>query len=155
MIVSCEKCLKTFTLEDSLIPNEGRMLQCGNCNYKWFFEKQKTAIKQDNEIPKNLINNESIIPDKKISANSNKLLFDKKKIISTNLKADVNLKNVKKKPKIIKNTLVFIISLAAFIILLDTFKYQLNNYLPGLNSILNNLYESLKDISLFFRDLIN
>ena len=41
----------------------------------------------------------------------------------------------------------------ALIILLDTFKYQLNNYIPGLNSILNNLYESLKDLSLFFKDL--
>ena len=43
----------------------------------------------------------------------------------------------------------------ALIILLDTFKYQLNNYIPGLESILNNLYESLKDFSLFFKDLLN
>ena len=60
----------------------------------------------------------------------------------------------KKNPKIIKNSLVFIISIIALIILLDTFKYQLNNYIPGLDSILNNLYESLKDLSLFFKDLL-
>ena len=64
-------------------------------------------------------------------------------------------KKNKNNPKIIKNSLVFIISAIALIILLDTFKFQLNNYLPGLDLILNNLYESLKDLLLFFKDLIN
>ena len=57
--------------------------------------------------------------------------------------------------KIIKNTLVILISIIAIIILVDTFKYQLEEYIPNLNLILNNLYESLKDLSLFFKDLIN
>ena len=61
----------------------------------------------------------------------------------------------KKNPKIIKNSLVLIISILALIVLLDTFKFQLNSYFPGLDSLLNNLYESLKDLSLFFKDLIN
>ena len=45
----------------------------------------------------------------------------------------------RKNPKIIKNSLVLIITFIAIIIILDTFKYQLNIYFPGLNSILNNL----------------
>ena len=61
----------------------------------------------------------------------------------------------KKKPKILKNTLVLIISFFALIILLDTFKYTLDNYIPGIISILNNLYETLKDLSLFLRDIFN
>ena len=65
------------------------------------------------------------------------------------------MKKNKNNPKIVKNSLVFIISIIALIILLDTFKFQLNNYIPGLDSLLNNLYESLKDLSLFFKDLVN
>ena len=64
-------------------------------------------------------------------------------------------KKIKKNPKIIKNSIVIIISIIATILLIDTFKFQLNNYIPGIDSILNNLYESLKDLSLFFKDLIN
>ena len=30
-----------------------------------------------------------------------------------------------------------------------------DSYIPELDSILNNLYESLEDLSLFFKDLIN
>ncbi len=51
--------------------------------------------------------------------------------------------------------MVFLISIIGLIILVDTFKFQLNNYIPGLDLILNNLYESLKDISLFFKDIVN
>jgi len=49
---------------------------------------------------------------------------------------------------------VFIISFAALIILLDTFKNQLSSIIPNIDLILNNLYETLKDIYLFFKDLI-
>ena len=113
MIITCENCSKTFNIQEKLIPTEGRLLQCGVCNYKWFF---KTSISEDE-----------------------------------------NKKNYKRKrkPKIIKNFIVFIISIIAIIIFLDTFKYQLNNYIPGINSVLNNLYETLKDLSLFFKDLVN
>ena len=44
MIITCEKCSKSFKIQDSLIPNEGRELQCGSCNYKWFFKKNYVEI---------------------------------------------------------------------------------------------------------------
>ena len=37
MIITCEKCSKTFNIQDKLVPEKGRLLQCGNCNHKWFF----------------------------------------------------------------------------------------------------------------------
>ena len=152
MIITCEKCSKTFNIQDKLVPEKGRLLQCGNCNHKWFFIPIKKEIKKKNYIEESFI-------EKNIST-SNKNFENK--IKDENQIKDVqkiNIKNqskkTKKKPKIIKNTLVILISIIAIIILVDTFKYQLEEYIPNLNLILNNLYESLKDLSLFFKDLIN
>ena len=141
MIVTCENCSKTFNIQEKLIPSEGRYLQCGSCSHKWFFKISSV----ENKIQKELV----------VDSENNEKNFIKKndpieKTIINNKK-----NNKLKKPKILKNFLVFIISIIAIIILVDTFKNQLNIYIPGINSILNNLYETLKDLSLFFNDLIN
>jgi len=147
MIITCEKCSKKFNIQDHLIPSEGRLLQCGSCNHKWFFKNpKKEIVSKKEEIIKET--NEEKIVEKDIEVATENIKNDEKKEIK-------NINKSTKKPKIIKNTLVFIISLIALIILVDTFKNQLENYLPGINSILNNLYESLEDLSLFFKDLIN
>ncbi len=156
MIIACENCSKKFTVQNDLIPNEGRLLQCSNCNHKWFFKPYE--LNNTNKIEPD----EHYILSKKLEINiqkDNDLIKDEKqriKISQNEKNLDNNKSIIKKKnPKIIKNFLVLIISIVAVIILLDTFKYQLNNYIPGINSILNNLYETLKDLSLFFKDLID
>tara|TARA_B100001540_G_scaffold314179_1_gene338568 strand:- start:1783 stop:2244 length:462 start_codon:yes stop_codon:yes gene_type:complete len=153
MIVTCEKCSKKFNIDDNLIPDEGRELQCGSCNYKWFYKKNENAISLKNEISESLSKNY----DFEYANNdlSSKKLENLDKAKYKDLKKPSVDNKIKKKPKIIKNSLVFVISVIALIVLLDTFKYQLNYYFPELDSILNNLYESLKDLSLFFKDLIN
>jgi len=50
--------------------------------------------------------------------------------------------------------LVTIITFIAIILLLDTFKLPLYDYFPKLEFFLFNLYETLKDIQLFIKDLI-
>ena len=50
--------------------------------------------------------------------------------------------------------LVILISFLALIIVFDTFKNPIDNVLPGFNFLLNNFYETLKDLFLFFKDLI-
>tara|TARA_Y100001958_G_C21199053_1_gene525950 strand:+ start:126 stop:587 length:462 start_codon:yes stop_codon:yes gene_type:complete len=153
MIVTCEKCSKKFNIDDNLIPDEGRELQCGSCNYKWFYKKNENTFSLKNEISESLSKNYHF-EDANNDLSSKKLEnVDKAKYKDLKKPSDDN--KIKKKPKIIKNSLVFVISVIALIVLLDTFKYQLNNYIPELDSILNNLYESLKDLSLFFKDLIN
>ena len=147
MIITCEKCSKKFNIQDHLIPSEGRLLQCGSCSHKWFFKNPKTEIVSKNEEIIKETNEEKIV-EKDIDVATEDIKNDEKKDIKS-------INKTTKKPKIIKNTLVFIISIIALIILVDTFKNQLENYLPGINSILNNLYESLEDLSLFFKDLIN
>ena len=39
MIITCEKCSKNFNINDNLIPDAGRLLQCGSCDHKWFYNK--------------------------------------------------------------------------------------------------------------------
>ena len=155
MIISCEKCSKKFNLEDNLIPTEGRELQCGVCNHKWFFKIHGNKIKLENDLHKKSSVENAIEEDNIDVDVSNDNLEKKTEIKTQDFKNNNRIKINKNNPKIVKNSLVFIISIIAIIVLLDTFKYQLNNYFPGLDSLLNNLYESLKDVSLFFNDLIN
>ena len=146
MIISCENCSKKFNIQDNLISDKGRLLQCGICSYKWFFNPNIQQNNENNEVSNNL-------------KDKNDISFDIEKIKSKD-QAIVKSKNnkintvVKKNPKIIKISLVLIISFIAIIIILDTFKHQISIYFPDINSILNNLYETLKDLSLFFTDLI-
>ena len=37
MIITCPNCNKQFKIDNSLIPDEGRDLQCGSCNHVWFY----------------------------------------------------------------------------------------------------------------------
>ena len=41
MIITCPNCNKKFKIENSLIPDEGRDLQCGSCNHIWFYNNQE------------------------------------------------------------------------------------------------------------------
>ena len=47
-----------------------------------------------------------------------------------------------------------LISFTSLIVLLDTFKEPISNYFPDIDLFLNSLYESLKDLSLFIKDLL-
>ena len=144
MIIACPCGKKKFEVNSSLIPSEGKMLQCGTCSEKWFFKKEikKEVKKPLVKIPKNI---EKDIPD---------VTED---LIS---EAETTIPKIKKKDKINKkiNTLsilvVVIISFVALVILADTFRYSLNLIIPGFDLILNSLYETIKDIMLFIKDLL-
>ena len=181
MIITCYNCNKRFDLESNLIPNKGRLLQCASCNHKWFFKKEilentvspiVVDIDSDNvnvldqnyptntnEInPSDLSKEDAEVdievePDKKIE-------IDAKEEFDKNLEANINEDNpviVKSKKqknfKILNIFIVAIISFVAFIIVVDTFKYPIGKIVPNIEFVLYNLYESIKDISLFIRDL--
>ena len=74
--------------------------------------------------------------------------------VNINESTQVNTKPKKQKNfKILNIFVVAIISFVAFIIIVDTFKYPIGKIVPNVEFILYNLYESIKDISLFIRDL--
>ena len=177
MIISCNNCNKKFDLDSNLISDKGRLLQCASCNHKWFFKKEilentvspivehnDNVLDQDNPInnkeinPSDLSKEETEVDteeehDEKITVNNDESSNEK---IDTNIDENttVNTKLKKQKNfKILNIFVVVIISFVAFIIIVDTFKYPIGQVVPNIEFILYNLYESIKDISLFIRDL--
>ena len=146
MIISCEKCNKKFELEDNLIPETGRLLQCGSCSYQWHY------------IPTNKITLVNEIDSTKSSKNIKKSVkkIDKKKINADKniLESDESILENKKGVGFFSYLLVIIISLVALLVIGDTFKPYLLNIFPNLDFYLSSLYESLTDIYLFFKDLL-
>ena len=51
MIIECPACSKKFNIDEKLIPDEGRLLKCGNCENTWFFKKDEN-IKAEAETTK-------------------------------------------------------------------------------------------------------
>ena len=145
MIISCQNCSKKFDVEDNLIPENGRMLQCSSCDHKWFFKISEPT--------------EPIILEKTISTDHEN--FDKNEQIKT---VDINVNETKSKfynlnfgALFIKTLAYFIVSIitfTAFLIILDTFKSPLSGIFPNLELYLFNLIEILKDVKFFIKDLI-
>jgi predicted Zn finger-like uncharacterized protein len=157
MIIECVECNKKFDVDSSLIPDIGRLLECSICNHKWFFKKDiiKKSItlnEKDISINNNVKANTEINPDvQNFQENKHSEYFD----ISDPAIKNENLKENKdrKKFNILYGIIVFLISFIALILILDTFKTPLEKIFPNIEFILYNLYESIKDIELFFRDL--
>ena len=155
MIITCPNCNKQFKIDNSLIPDEGRDLQCGSCNHVWFYKIEE----ENNEVLKlneELISKEiEIKAEKKEEKNRTEVNYKKKEKISEkqkNKNASINTSN--NVGKFFSYLIVFIISFVALIILLDTLKTPLIKVFPGLEIILFNLFETLQDIKLFIIDLI-
>ena len=153
MIISCPNCKKKFKVANNLISENGRLLQCSKCSNKWFFKNEISTYshepKKENKLKKkteHLFKNE--IPNK-----VERIIIDAEK--SEFNDDDLNNVSVKKINKItfLNFFLVILISFSALIILFDTFKNPMENILPGFNFMLDNFYETLKDLFLFFKDL--
>ena len=159
MIIQCVNCSKKFAVDSDLIPSTGRNIQCGSCNHVWFFKKGqenqhfKTELKpKDDEfsskvIQKNKLRKKDIEKKQKLSSNQ-KISSQKSEIVKYEPKSSFSF------GKLLSYIMVIIISFIAIILILDTFKIQLYNIFPRSEVLLFNLYETLKDIQLFIKDLI-
>ena len=149
MIITCPNCNKQFKIDKSLIPEEGRDLQCGSCNHFWFYKIEK----KKNEVLE--LSQEIISKDIEAKTENKDKKIEEKKPPEEIIKTKINSKKLENKGrKIFSYLIVFIISFVALIILLDTLKTPLNNVFPGLEIVLFNLFETLQDIKLFIIDLI-
>jgi len=165
MIITCPNCNKQFKTDNSLIPDEGRDLQCGSCNHIWFYNIQE----KNNEVLE--LKQEIISEDIETKAENKEDKIEEKQQQEEIIKTEINNKKKEKNSEKQKNTttlkktenkgskffsylIVFIISFVALIILLDTLKTPIINVFPGLEIILFNLFETLQDIKLFIIDLI-
>ena len=165
MIITCPNCNKQFKIDNSLIPDEGRDLQCGSCNHIWFYNIQE----KNNEVLE--LKQEIISEDIETKAENKEDKIEEKQQTEEIIKTEINNKKKEKNSEKQKNTttlkktenkgskffsylIVFIISFVALIILLDTLKTPLIKVFPELEIILFNLFETLQDIKLFIIDLI-
>ena len=156
MIITCPSCNKKFNVDASLIPQDGRTLQCGFCEHKWFFKTENTEEKikvLEKNIPAPVIED-----NKNLSENIKKDIVDEKHQDTESLKSSKEERSEKVKKKNDINyfniLIVIIISFIALILILDTFKVQLSSIMPNIENVLDNLYLSINDVKLFILDLI-
>ena len=147
MIIVCPSCGKNFNVDENLIPDKGRLLKCGSCDQTWFFNKN-VSEQIDSLIDK--------------PAKQKKILYKDENLDKSVPKAPIKPGSelVKYKPKynftfgkFLSYIIVSIITFIAIIIVLDTFKDPLSNIFPNLELVLYNLFETLRDLILFAKDL--
>ena len=163
MIIECPACSKKFNIDENLIPDEGRLLKCGNCDHTWFYKKEdnlklETETIKINEINENKseINIEPVdVPiketkkiRKKISKKSSTKESTSKELVS------IDKSSVSRENNIIKKIFLIIISIIAIILLIDTFKNQISVIFPGILQISDSLYLVINDLKLFIKDLV-
>ena len=156
MIIACINCHRKFDIESNLIPDKGRLLQCSVCNHEWFFKKKFideliTPIKIKNEETIELLDNTPKFKiDTEDKSHENEIIF-----AEGNKSINEPLSKIRKQNsyKILNLLVVSLISFVSFIIIIDTFKFPISKIVPNIEFLLNNLYEILKDVTLFFKDL--
>ena len=164
MIIDCPSCKKKFKIDDSLIPAKGRNLQCGSCNYSWFYKIEAIASEQiilTEDVTDNNHNTFNENNDKEIKSQEPKINQELKEKVDKNLGKTDEVTNIDSSQKsknitfgkLLSYLIVSIISFIALVVLLDTLKTPLIDIFPGLEKLLFNLFETLKDIKLFIIDL--
>ena len=163
MIITCNNCNKKFDIDSNLIPQKGRLLECGSCKCKWFFKKViKNNLIETINVDKPIevkIDKEELGPIKIEASENIELLAvhtqEDLAIEKVSIKEDtINKYRNKKSYNVLGLTIVFAISFIALIIILDTFQGPISKIVPNIEFILYNLYETIKDIGLFLKDLI-
>ena len=158
MIIECVNCSKKFDVNSDLIPSNGRTIQCGSCGHVWFYKKNDQNQVKTNEIEfqEKITNFTKNDQSENTSSKSSKRKENRTK--KKSLSKGSELIKYKSESnftfgKFLSLVVVFIISFIALILVLDTFKLPLYDFIPNLEIWLFNLYEILKDIQLFIKDL--
>ena len=66
MVITCPNCNKQFKIDNSLIPKDGRDLQCGSCDHVWFYKIEQ----ENNEVF--MLNEEIVSKDFEIKVKNQK-----------------------------------------------------------------------------------
>ena len=164
MIITCPNCNKKFNIDVSLIPEKGRLLQCGSCNHKWHYIISKQESENDKNINIQNKDNESIYINKlpqeekanKIKKKTISKIQEKKKNKNQELLISTKKNNKKYSlANLLGNLMIIFITFVALILIIDTFKINISNYFPLIIPLLDSLYQSLIDLISFINDLIN
>ena len=166
MIIQCENCNKKFEIQDNLIPDDGRILECGSCAHQWHYtpitkleltdevqiKADEVQIKTDEVQIKDEPTDQLIVKKTKKKSKIIEKIYENdadNEIDQTNENITTKEKNI----SFINFLLVGIISFVAIVILVDTFKNQIAYVIPNISLYINELHEILRDIFLFIADL--
>ena len=130
-------------------------MKCGSCDQTWFYNKNvESSVKPPTE--ENILKTEIKKKDLEIEDiknneiyKSNRNLPDNKRTQLIKYKSNSNFTI----GKFLSYILVSLITFVALIVILDTFKNPLSVFFPNLELILYNLFETLRDLTLFAKDL--
>ena len=173
MIIQCPSCEKKFSVPDSAITADGRLVQCSSCGNKWtqYPEKKENAIKSKISISKK-------ITEKKIGALPKKKKSPKKKIgptiyskeylekkhglkigieaSSTNNKRGLKTSNNKSSYfGFYSYLLISLITIFMIFGILNLTKEILIYNFPFLNPYIEILYENINNFKILLRDVFN
>ena len=152
MIIQCENCNKKFEIQDNLIPDKGRLLECGSCAHQWHYTPITKLELTDEVQIKDEPTEQLIVKKTKKKSKIIKKIYENDtddEIDQTNEIITTKEKNI----SFINFLLVGIISFVAIVILVDTFKNQIGYVIPNISLYINELHEILRDIFLFIADL--
>ena len=159
MIINCIKCTKKFEVNASLIPNNGRTIQCGSCNHIWFYKPKIEQSKNEIKTEVSSSNSNNNVVENKEDDHANEKLLKTDETKNTEPSSNELINEIKKTTfsvsKFLSYFLVFLITFIALIIVLDTFKSPLSSIIPGLEIFLYNFFETLKDLYLLIKNLLS
>ena len=155
MIITCPSCKKRFNVDINLIPDKGRLLKCGTCDETWFFKK---SVQKTLEAGEDIIINENF--EKQIQTDISSPKYDRINNKASNIQKSKGSELIKYRSKskftiskFLSYIIVFLVSFVGFIIILDTFKSPLSIFFPNIELLLYNLFETIRDLVLFAKDL--
>jgi len=156
MIIECINCNKVFEVNSELIPENGRTIQCGSCNHVWFYNPKITDIKREKKRDVEI----DVKEKPTLSQTENEAKTFKEESYSK-LKDKKNYEITKYKPrkslsftKLLSYLIVLLITFVALLVIIDTFSTYLYQLFPSLELVIFSLFEILKDIKLFIKDLV-
>ena len=159
MIIHCIKCTKKFEVNTTLIPDNGRTIQCGTCNHVWFYKPKIEQAKNEIKTEVSSSNSNNNVVENKEDDHANEKLLKTDETKNTEPSSNKLINEIKKTTfsvsKFLSYFLVFLITFIALIIVLDTFKSPLSSIIPGLEIFLYNFFETLKDLYLLIKNLLS
>ena len=159
MIIDCINCTKKFEVNASLIPDNGRTIQCGTCNHVWFYKPKIEQSKNKIKTEVSSSNSNNNVVENKVDDHANEKLLKTDETKNTEPSSNELINEIKKTTfsvsKFLSYFLVFLITFIALIIVLDTFKSPLSSIIPGLEIFLYNFFETLKDLYLLIKNLLS
>jgi predicted Zn finger-like uncharacterized protein len=159
MIIDCINCTKKFEVNASLIPDNGRTIQCGTCNHVWFYKPKIEQSKNEIKTEVSSSNSNNNVVENKEDDHANEKLLKTDETKNTEPSSNELINEIKKTTfsvsKFLSYFLVFLITFIALIIVLDTFKSPLSSIIPGLEIFLYNFFETLKDLYLLIKNLLS